>query len=77
MKPLLFVHIPKTAGTSFRKAYSSLIPAHKTYCDYGEESVETSPVIQKWIIEKGDFLAFKKRGFNSLVQQVDQCKKNT
>lgn len=60
MKPLLFVHIPKTAGTSFRKAYSSLIPAHQIFCDYGENSVETSFLIKKWVIDQDDFWSFKK-----------------
>ena len=49
MDPLLFVHIPKTAGTSFRKGAEECFGSHRTLKDYGEESEQTSREIQQWV----------------------------
>lgn len=43
INPLFFVHIPKTAGTSFRKALESMQPMEK---DYGAKASETSPLVR-------------------------------
>ncbi|CAE6905343.1 sulfotransferase family 2 domain-containing protein [Vibrio sp. B1FLJ16] len=43
LKPLFFVHIPKTAGTSFRKALEDKQPMKK---DYGAKACETSPLVR-------------------------------
>lgn len=40
-----FVHIPKTAGTSFRKSLESFFGSSKVLYDYGAESVDTSKTI--------------------------------
>jgi len=42
MKALLFVHIPKTAGTSFRTAASKYFGARSILNDYGAHAPETS-----------------------------------
>jgi hypothetical protein len=42
---MLFVHIPKTAGTSFRKAAEKYYGTGRTKYDYGEQSPVTSPTI--------------------------------
>lgn len=56
MAPIFFVHIPKTAGTSFRKAAEEYYsPANVVY-DYSPGSEETSPLILEWIHEKSDWL---------------------
>lgn len=54
---LLFVHIPKTAGTSFRK---SLEKADcEMFYDYAAENPVTSKVVCSFIYEQNDFLKFK------------------
>jgi len=42
---ILFLHIPKTAGSSFRKAAEDYFTTPNTYYDYGIKSVETHPKI--------------------------------
>jgi hypothetical protein len=46
--PLFFVHIPKTAGTSFRQALMGAIKG-KSLLDYGAESKTTSKEVKKFI----------------------------
>ncbi|MBO1254759.1 sulfotransferase family 2 domain-containing protein [Alteromonas sp. 5E99-2] len=53
---MFFVHIPKTAGTSFRASFEN---EYKTYNDYGGSSNFTSKEIQSCIYEDKDFGAFK------------------
>lgn len=48
----LFVHIPKTAGTSFRK---SAEVQYRTIGDYGKESSHTSEVVKKHCYKEQDF----------------------
>lgn len=42
---LLFIHTPKTAGTSFRKSAENYFGSSNTFYDYGEQSSATSPLI--------------------------------
>ncbi len=42
-----YVHIPKTGGTSFRKAFEQYISSGNTYYDYGPISDITHPVIKE------------------------------
>lgn len=47
----IFVHIPKTAGTSFRQGLLEIIPREKIYCDYGQDAPETDPEVS--LLSKG------------------------
>ena len=59
MKPLLFVHLPKTAGTSFRKAAESYFK--KPFAlDYGDEAPETTPLVKDYFYRQDDRWAFYK-----------------
>lgn len=57
-----FVHIPKTAGTSFR---NGLEKKYKVACDYGEKSEQTSKVVSVNTYEKKDLY----RLYEQLLQQ--------
>lgn len=46
ISPLFFVHIPKTAGTSFRKGLEAIQPMEK---DYGANATETSPLVRTYM----------------------------
>ena len=57
-EPFVFVHIPKTAGTSFRIA----IQQHESsYCDYGKQSEFTSPDVTDCLYESCNFYELKQR----------------
>lgn len=43
--PIIFMHIPKTAGTSFRMAAIEYFGQDKVVCDYGVDRLATSKVI--------------------------------
>ncbi|QIL89859.1 hypothetical protein GNX18_08920 [Microbulbifer sp. SH-1] len=60
MKPYIFVHIPKTAGTSFRLAADSFFGRTNVCRDYGPKSPETSHIVKQWVIEAQDKWLFKK-----------------
>lgn len=45
--PLLFVHVPKTAGTSFRKSAEESKIINTVLCDYGPKSDTTSEEIMR------------------------------
>lgn len=55
IKSVFFVHIPKTAGTSFK---DTLAESTNLYRDYGERSPETHQDIQQ-LYKKTDFYHFK------------------
>ena len=58
--PLFFIHIPKTAGSSFRVAAEQYFGSDVTYFDYGKGSKETHPDIVKYEYELKDrYLAAK------------------
>lgn len=44
-KPFIFIHVPKTCGTSFRLAMSRRY-GPRVVCDYGEKADETSPAVR-------------------------------
>lgn len=45
--PIFFIHIPKTAGTSFRKTAEKHYGADQVICDYGIHSAETSAILKQ------------------------------
>lgn len=58
---ILFIHIPKTAGTSFRKAAESYFGSENTFFDYGKGSAETSQIVLDSIYKQQDFYRFSKQ----------------
>ncbi len=44
---LVFIHIPKTAGTSFRQAMQKTIPGDRVLMDYGIEAKATSELVKE------------------------------
>lgn len=57
LDPLFFVHIPKTAGTSFRKAACDFFGDDAIVRDYGLKSPETDVCVKKYCYESFDFLS--------------------
>lgn len=58
--PLFFIHIPKTAGSSFRLAAEQYFGSDATYYDYGKGNKETHGDILKYEYELKDrYLAAK------------------
>ena len=55
MKTLLFVHIPKTAGTSFRSAATKYFGSRKILNDYGAHAPETSKDILENTYKRKDY----------------------
>lgn len=57
-KHILFIHIPKTAGTSFRTAAKDYFGEKNTFFDYSPQSPETSDLILKNIYQEKDHFSF-------------------
>lgn len=55
---LLFLHIPKTAGTSFRLGAIKTLGANHCHFDYGRRSPETSALVRDHVYEKPDLFRF-------------------
>ncbi|WP_110687115.1 glycosyltransferase family 2 protein [Salinicola aestuarinus] len=49
-----FVHIPKTAGTSFRLGAKQYLGDRHVWHDYGENQRETAPAVVRWAYERRD-----------------------
>jgi len=49
--PMLFVHIPKTAGTSFRNGVQRYLGPDRMVVDYGPKQSITSNLVRKWRYE--------------------------
>jgi len=67
--PLVFVHIPKTAGTSFRQSLEEMFGYESICMDYGTDYEGTSPCVLDWY-QSRDFYAlyeaFSREGFSFL-----------
>ncbi len=46
---ILFFHVPKTAGSSFRYALEKVLPKTSIFYDYGVLSDLTRPVVKQWL----------------------------
>jgi hypothetical protein len=55
---LLFLHIPKTAGTSFRLGAVNTLGASHCHFDYGRRSPETSGLVRDHVYENPDLFRF-------------------
>src|SRR6056297_2779889 len=49
LKPMLFVHIPKTAGTSLRHGVAEFLGEGRMVLDYGPKQPATSPLVRRWL----------------------------
>lgn len=63
-QPILFVHIPKTAGTSFRKASESYFGGNSVCYDYGKNNPETSELVNKYVYQDSDYFSL----YRSMVE---------
>lgn len=54
-QPCFFVHIPKTAGTSFRLGAKAYLGDGQVWHDYGETQRETAPEVSRWAYERRDY----------------------
>lgn len=54
----IFVHIPKTGGTSLREAAAQRYGEDAMLYDYAEFSAQTSPLVMEWIYRRKDFQGF-------------------
>jgi hypothetical protein len=52
--PLVIVHVPKTAGTSFRHALIHELGADALALDYGPKAIETTPLVRRFVYEQPD-----------------------
>ncbi len=56
--PLVFVHIPKTAGTSIRHALEQQYAPEAMAFDYGPDEEKTSPLVKRHMYEEPDLDRF-------------------
>jgi len=56
---LLFLHIPKTAGTSFRLGVAKALGAGHCQFDYGRASPDTTALVREHVYGDPDFLRFQ------------------
>lgn len=61
MNPLIiFTHIPKTAGSSFRNEAEHCFGSDKTVYDYQPMSMLTSSLVREWVFDRQDMEGFAK-----------------
>lgn len=64
---ILFVHIPKTAGTSLKHGFEQYYGKNKTVYDYGFDNVETHPLVTKCV--------YKNRNNKMLIKRMKEQNK--
>lgn len=60
--PIIYLHIPKTAGTSFRKSAEQYFGPDQVLNDYGEKSANTSEDIKSAFYTSNDVARLRKTG---------------
>ncbi|MGB3209240.1 MAG: sulfotransferase family 2 domain-containing protein [Desulforhopalus sp.] len=60
MEPIVFIHVPKTAGTSFRYGADQFFGALQVCRDYGPKSPETSDIVNHLINQNADWWQFRR-----------------
>jgi len=60
--PIIYLHIPKTAGTSFRKSAEQYFGPEEVLNDYGEQSTNTSEDIRSAFYSANDIAKLRKTG---------------
>jgi len=65
-----FIHIPKTAGTSFRNSVVDHFGQKKILQDYGDNRAATSTAIRKYIYTAGDTISIKAAMLNQEAVMV-------
>ena len=55
MKPYLFVHVPKTAGTSLKAGLTKEFTKEYVLFDYGKDSIFTSNAVKRYVYDNNDF----------------------
>lgn len=58
--PLFFIHIPKTAGTSFRTSAIKFFGKDLCHFDYGTGNPDTTSIIEQYVYNKPDFFLLEK-----------------
>src|SRR5690348_12726604 len=59
-RDVVFMHIPKTAGTSLRLALEQTLKDHLVLRDYGDEP-ETTPELYELVYQRGRLCEFRER----------------
>jgi len=71
MDSFVFVHIPKSAGTSFRLGADQYFGERMVCSDYGPKTQETSEDVKDWIYKGNNFWgftkAFREKGYRYLA----------
>lgn len=52
--PIIFAHIPKTAGTSLRLSLEGIVPKDEIAMDYGRTSQQTSDLIRNTVYQEAE-----------------------
>ncbi len=60
-KTLFFIHLPKTAGTSFRFAAINYFGKDACHFDYGSASPDTSDSVKQYAYERRDFFQLQQQ----------------
>ena len=68
-EPLVFIHIPKTAGTSFREAATRRWGGKGVCSDYGD-SQHTSPAVSTLVHQQRDYYAFRQHLLEKRIRML-------